>query len=144
MFKSLNKDDKELFKDVVFLVEATSTEQHFLWQQYSLEYKDLYPGIKDPPNTIRLDWSSESIGKIVTIGSIETYSVNVSIFYAKLNGKRVLFYEGISLVVHHGMIEDWLAHWTKEFIRYDNGHRWAHTDAMNFHHCLHAILDGEV
>jgi hypothetical protein len=110
MFKSLNKDDKELFKDVVFLVEATSTEQHFLWQQYSLEYKDLYPGIKDPPNTIRLDWSSESIGKIVTIGSIE----------------------------------DWLAHWTKEFIRYDNGHRWAHTDAMNFHHCLHAILDGEV
>lgn len=126
-----NEEDKKLFKDVVFLVEATYNEQHQFWENY--HYKPKYEGLAVK------NWEQEGMGRVVTIGEIDKRPVSISIFWAKLNGKRVMFYEGCSQVVDYKMIEDWLHHFTLETIRWDNGHRWAHCDSSNFHHCLDAI-----
>lgn len=125
-----NDSDKELFKDVVFLIEANDNESHLLWEKYH------YKTDKDVPH-VKL-WEQEFSGYMIKIGELDNRPINVTLSYAKLNGKRILFYNGCSQLVDHKMIEDWLQHFTKD-IRWDNNHRWAHCDAMNFHHCLDAI-----
>jgi len=127
----VNEADAELFKDVVFLVECTHNESFTFWKDYHYEPRKDTPVVKK--------WEQEMAGHMVCIGELDKRPVCVSIFYAKLNGKRVAFYEGTSQVVDHLMIEEWLHHWTLEKIRWDNGHRWAHCDSSNFHHCLDAI-----
>jgi hypothetical protein len=131
----LNPQDEDLFKDVVFLVEASSAEQHFLWKE------NFYEKTRQPDLDRAKTWEEESMGHTITIGSLDKRPVCVTLFYAKINGHRVIFYEGTSQVVDHKMIEDWLQHWTLKTIRWDNGHRWAHSGAMNFHLCLDAIQD---
>lgn len=128
--RAFNKEDLKLFKDVVFLVEANSNEQHLLWERY--HYKPIYP------DTYVKSWEQISMGHGIHIGSIDERPIVVSIMYAILNGKRVMFYYGVSQLVDHKMIEDWLTMYTHD-IKWDNGSRWAHCDATNFHHCLDAI-----
>jgi hypothetical protein len=128
------KEDEKLFKDVVFLVQATDTERYFLWCIHA---------DPDSNNTRypyqKLQWDQEGLGKIVTIGYLDKRPTCVEISYAKLNGKRVMFYEGCSELVDHDMIRKWLEHWTLETIRWDAGTRWAHCDAMNFGHCIEHV-----
>jgi hypothetical protein len=123
------EEDAELFEGVEFLVNASDTEKHFLWEMY--HYKPRFEGqhIKD--------WKQISMGHGITIGHCDGRPVCVSIFYAILDGHKVAFYDGTSQVVDHKMVEQWLKHHTLEKCRWDNGTRWAHTNAMNFHHCLH-------
>lgn len=129
----IDPQDKDLFKDVVFLVEASHTEQHFLWKENFYEKTRQFDAVKS--------WEDEGMGHGITIGQLDKRPVCVTMFYAKINGHRVMFYEGTSQVVDHKMIEEWLQHWTLKTVRWDNGHRWAHSDAMNFHHCLDAIQE---
>lgn len=115
-------EDSEYFKDVVYLVEANSYEKLMLWGEYY-----------DSPTAERAHcfttWEQESSGWGITVGFIEDMPVCVSISYAKLNGKRVMFYTDTSTVVDHRMIEKWLRHFTQA----------PECNAMNFHHCLHHI-----
>lgn len=127
---AFNKADKDLFKDVVFLVEATHHEQHKFWVDHHYKPRPESPVVR---------WEQEGMGHTITIGELDKRPVCVSIFYAKINDKRVLFYEGTSQVVDHNMIEEWLHHFTLKTIRWDNGQRWAHCDSSNFHLCLDAI-----
>lgn len=126
-----NKEDENLFKDVVFLVECTYQEMHSFWEKHHYRIHPDIPYVKE--------WESEGIGHTITIGEVDKRPINISIFYAKLNKKRVLFYEGISQLVDHKMIEEWIKHFTLQTIRWDNDVRWAHCDSTNFHHCLDAI-----
>lgn len=134
--KRLNKvtyDDnhRKLFDNVVFLVEANDHEHHQFWVDYHYQPRANTPVVKS--------WEQEPMGKAITIGEIDERPIVVSIFYAKLNSKRVAFYEGCSQLVDHQMIEDWLKYFTLNSVRWDNGNRWAHCDSNNFHHCLDAI-----
>jgi hypothetical protein len=124
-----SRTDPEIFKDVVFLVEATFNEQHHFWVDYHHE----------PKRGKSVPWEQISRGHMVQIGEIDGRPVNVSIFYSMINGKKVMFYEGCSQVVDYKMIDDWLQHFTLNTIRWDNGNRWAHCDSSNFHHCLDAV-----
>lgn len=128
---SFSKEDKALFKDVEFLVEATYNEQHHFWVDYHYKPRTDSVEVKS--------WECEGRGHMIEIGELDKRPICVSIFYGKLNGKRVMFYEGCSQVVDHKMIEDWLQHYTLKTIRWDNGHRWAHCDSSNFHHCLEHV-----
>lgn len=130
---AFNKEDVSLFKDVVFLVEATYNEQHMLWERYH------YRPDPDPDQVQIKSWEQTMMGRGVQIGTVDDRSINVSISYAILNGKKVLFYYGVSQLVDHKMIEDWLKMYSLDTIRWDNGHRWAHCDAANFHHCMEAV-----
>jgi hypothetical protein len=136
-----NKEDKKYFQDVVFLVEATSHEYHFLWQEFSTEYLTLpyAPVESEKFKRWRVKWVQVTMGHGVTIGELDKRPIVVDISYAFLNDKKVMFYNGCSQLVDHKMIEEWLKHFTLDTVRWDNNTRWAHCDAMNFHHCLDAL-----
>lgn len=121
-------EDAELFKDVKFLIEASNNEQHSLWKEFHYQ--------PHPKMLFVKNWEQISMGRMIQIGSIDDRPITVSMFYAKLNGHKVMFYYGCSQLVDHKMIEDWIQMYTLDVIRYDNGYRWAHCDAMNFHNCL--------
>ena len=123
----INEEDKKLFEDVFFLVEATDAERFFLW--------------KENDESKRVSWEDIMRGYSIQIGTLDKRPVMVTIFYAMLNGKKIMFYEGTSQVVDHKMIELWIQHFSLNNIRWDNGTRWAHCNAMNFHHCLEAIKE---
>lgn len=129
--KIYDENHRKLFDNVVFLVEANSHESHHFWLDYHYRPRILTPVVKS--------WEQETMGKVITIGEINKRPINVDISYAKLNNKRVAFYEGSSQLVDHQMIEDWLKYFTLDSIRWDNSTRWAHCDSNNFHHCLEAI-----
>lgn len=116
------KDPLAVFlKDVVFVVDANSFEQHCLWEKYSS----------------RLDWKSNSGGFGAQIGTVDGRPVNLSLFTAQLNGQKVLFVDAVSQLVDYKMVDDWLE--ANCAPTYDNGHRVARTNGMNFHHCIHEV-----
>lgn len=127
----LHPGDKDLFKDVEFLVAANSNERHNLWEMYYY-----YLNLDKPPIKT---WEQELAGESIQIGTIDKRPIVVATFCAKLNGHRIMFYYGCSQLVDHKMIDEWLQYWTLKTIRWDNNMRWAHCDAMNFHSCLDAI-----
>jgi len=108
-------------QEVMFVVDANSFEQQCLWEKYSS----------------RLDWQSNNAGIGVEIGRVDGRPVNLSLFTAKLNGHTVLFVDAVSQLVDYKMIDEWLA--ANCAPTYDNGHRIARTNGMNFHHCLHEV-----
>jgi len=124
-------EDEELFKDVVFLVEATHHEQFCFWQDY--HHKPKYD------NCSIQNWEQISMGRMITIGELDNRPICICIYWAKLEGYKVMFYEAVSQVVDHAMVEKWIKHFSLDKITWDNGHRWAHCDSNNFHHCIHAI-----
>lgn len=158
------------FEDVVFFVEATSTEQHTLWSEWStrsmsniepisddvmsLVQEKLGAGIlfeklsklnrkvKDN-NQPRVNWEQVSAGFALSVGQVGKNNVMVCFTFAFINGKKICFYEATSQVVNHKMIEDWLI--SKFQLTHDGYSRWNHTNAMNFHNCVNSLdnLDKE-
>lgn len=126
------KEDEDLFKDVVFIVEATCYEKHSFWQDY--HYKPKYE------NCFIKDWKQECAGVTITIGTCDKRPVCIAIFWDWLDGHKVMFYDACSQVVDHKMVDDWIYHFSKD-IKWDNGTRWAHSDSNNFQHCIEAIQD---
>lgn len=120
----VSETDRELFKDVVFLVEATHDEQHNLWERWHYRPNPEYPDI------FVKDWKQVMSGHWVQIGTVDGRPICVSLFYAILNGKKVMFYEGISQLVDHEMIERWRN-------RYEGNA--GHCNAANFHHCMQEV-----
>jgi hypothetical protein len=110
----------ERFATCDFLVEATDCERHFLWRDHNEETR----------------WEEDTMGFSFKVGSIGKRPVMVCCFFAKIYGRRVCFYDTVSQVVDHKMIEDFFK---KNFdIKYDRT-RWVHCNAMNFGHCLQAL-----
>lgn len=116
-----NDSHKELFKDVVYLVEANHNETHLLWERF--HYKPVYDFKVD-------SWVQVMEGYGPVIGELDNRPICVGITYAILNGKKVMFYEGQSEVVDYKMIEDWRDHYAPNI---------SHCNATNFGHCLNDI-----
>lgn len=131
MLKFLPKD-AELFKDVVYLVEATHHEQFVFWQDFYDKPK--YDGARVK------NWEQEMSGQGLTIGYIDDRPVTLTIFWAWLDGFKVMFYDSESQVTDWAMVEKWINHFSKD-IKCDNGYRQARTDSGNFAHCIHAIQE---
>lgn len=158
------------FKDVVFFVEATSTEAFTLWQEWSKEsmtniepiskeLMDLLNEVLEVPSLFkvvenlnekvkkntanRVEWEQVCSGFMLQIGEIDKRPVSVSFSFAIINGKKICFYECTSQVADHKMIEDWLM--SKFQLTHDNYTRRNHTNAGNFHNCINSLdnLDAE-
>lgn len=154
------------FADVVFFVEANSNEQLMLWQEWSKKsryniealanyvimditpinvrklVKELNDKIKDVTNK-RVDWKEVGLGFSLKIGELDNRPVVVSFHFAFINEKKICFYDCVSQVVDHKMIENWLM---KRFqLTHDGYTRRNHTNAMNFHNCVKGLenLDKE-
>lgn len=128
-----SEEDKEKFKDVVFVIEATDFERFALWQMNDTSTEKYR--IKS--------WESISDGWLCTIGHVDEMPVTVSLTYAKLNGHKVAFYYAASMIVDYNMVREWIAHYTGH-LQFEG--RVCHTDANNFGHCYRrvGVFDNEV
>lgn len=115
----------------LFVVEATSFEQHCLWAETATE-----------SNCRRFEprrWEQVHPGWLVRIGKLDSRPICVSMRWNRIDGQLVMFWEATSQVVDTVQIEKWLSqHFTG---KWGNGTREATTNAANFHHCLNAIDD---
>jgi hypothetical protein len=104
-----------------FVVEATDFEQLTLWQQWH--------------ETVT--WQQDNPGWLETVGHNAGRPVCISVSWNVINGRHVMFYEATSQVVDHELVDAWLVANCNP--KWDNGTRRAHTNAMNFGHCIHAV-----
>lgn len=121
------EEHKELFKDVVYLVEASFNEIHLFWEKF--HYKPMFPDFKIE------SWESESMSKIITIGHVDNRPIAVDISWAKLEGYRVMFYEASSQLADYAMIEEWLSHFREELPLIQS------TDATNVGQCIRHCIE---
>lgn len=124
---------EERLKETFFIVEATRYEQHYLWSGFAHNS----PHRRFP--TISLNWDQFNTGWSVQIGELDNRPVVMSMTWVRIDGKLVMFWHLCSAVADYTMAEKWLEEHFKG--RYNNNARRAWTDAMNFHHCVHAIRD---
>jgi hypothetical protein len=110
------------FADTVFFVEANSFEQLKLWETNAAG--NWWP---------KLPWEEDCKGFMETIGYLSNRPVCVSFSFAKINGRRICFFDPTSQVVDHKMIEKWFE---ENCFPVHRGNLFAQCDAMNFHHCL--------
>lgn len=127
-----NTDDR--WAQTQFAVQATDAEQLFLWQIHA---KDSIQ--KTDWNVI--EWKQDCRGHYSLIGECDGRPVGVSVCWSRLNGVLVAFYEPVSQVVDWELVNDWLNSVFNG--RWDGGTRRAHSNAMNFHHCLDFIRNSE-
>ncbi len=117
------------FAETEFVVQATSYEILSLWREFSLESTNSIQS-----EHIRVSWSQDNPGLWIQLGTVAGRNVALSCVWNILNGHRVLFWDKCGTCYDHFMIDRWLMKHC--FIRYDDGLRLAHTDAMNFGSCL--------
>lgn len=103
-----------------YVVEATHEEMFQLWQETHTRFK----------------WE-QCHGWLITLGTVvigpdvtnvETMPVTVSVTWQLLDGHLVAFYEAASQVVDYRMVD--------KYVRENCA---KHTDAANFHHCVHDL-----
>ncbi len=128
----LNTDCERWLARAFFAVEATSFEQHALWANHCID--TLYPRRDHKGGLVGADlhWEQLNPGGMVTIGQLDGRPVNLSLTFARIEGRIVLFWFACSQVTDSVMADAWLA---KTF----DPKRRATCDANNFNHCIHAI-----
>ncbi len=139
---ALNDACERFLAQTFYAVEATSFERHCLWADHSRD--TLYPRVN--PRTGKLvetdsvKWEELNPGGIVTVGALtrargtERLPVSLSVTFARIEGRVVLFYESTSIVTDSEQAEKWLAKHCPCWKPLDG-----HCDANNFAHCLNAI-----
>jgi len=125
---STRVSEDERFDDVVYMIEANSFEQLMLWKE-----NDERKGIR------KVKWEQDClgyggvIGYMRSYGCTKSYPVSISCFFTKLNEKRIVFYEAVSMVVNRDMIRKWIKGQCPEGT--------PNCDAMNFHQCLSMVRE---
>lgn len=112
------------FLETEYVVSANSFEKLTLWS----ENHDRCQFVKR--------WRQEGRGLFVKVGEFGGLPINVNFFWDFLDERRVAFYEAVSLVVHVGVVDEWLRKHCNPFTKED---RRAHCNALNFAHCAQAI-----
>lgn len=78
-------------------------------------------------------------GWLVVVGKLNKRPCCITVTFDKIDGCLIMFYDQCSQVSDSVQTEKWLR---KNFKgTYDNGTRYAQTDANNFGHCLSAIKE---
>lgn len=111
----LTEQNDPRYADTFYLVEATDYEALECWKQWHE----------------RIEWRQESHGWLAFCGDLAGFGpVTCTVSWNIIGGKRVLFYDAASRYVDHDMVRDYLT------ARCPSAQ---HTNAMNFHNCVHAI-----
>lgn len=124
-------------KETVAVVEATHTEKFFLWTEWAADSD--FNHVRNPYNKVQ--WEQLSDGFTQRIGTIDGRPVQLCVFWARIHGQLVMFWEQTSQVTDSVMAEEFIE---KELFggklpTYDGGGRTATFDAMNFHNALSAV-----
>jgi hypothetical protein len=110
------------FSQVEYMVEADDFAYQALWNAWH----------------DRIDWQSDTSGRMVGLGILIGRAVNVDVRFAHINGHLVMFYWGSSTLVDHDMVERFVADVRKLAAEANPGRKPAgKTDAANFVQCVH-------
>lgn len=115
---------------------VSSHEMHILWRDFADDRTAREYG---PSNRRRVKWEQLNPGSVPTIGTLGKRPICLTIFWARIDGQVVMFYEATSELVDWAKIQAWLDIEYKHVPMWDNGTRKPFCDAQNFHHCLSAI-----
>ncbi len=107
-----------------YVVEATDYEMHCLWERWHYRVDSEW---KRKP----LAWEQVSMGLSQRIGMLADMPVCVSVFWARVEGALVAFYDATSQVVDHRMVEKWMHE------NFPAATSWS--NAQNFHNTVLAI-----
>jgi hypothetical protein len=130
--------DIDLFKEVVWLVQATDEEQFNLWEKYA--HDSDHRVHKD----ICIKWEQRNPGHSVTLGHLDGRPICVSVAYNYLNGKLVMFYDGTSQLVDWKMIDEWIEYHAEKCLGWEKTwETWPHVNAANFATCFRVIGVGK-
>ena len=129
-----NKTAEQLLEETTFIVEATSQEQYWIWQEWSME--SCHRVVK-PENAIK-EWKQIN-GWMIQIGKLDNRPCCISVQFVRIDGQLVMFWYQCSQVTDTLQAEAWLHKHFKG--TWDEGSRIAWCDAANFHHCMFAIKE---
>ena len=127
-FRRLNMEQR--LKATLCSVEATSFEEHSLWDKWSNQSKNSYSSA--------VAWEQLSDGWLPTVGRINDKPVCISLSWNFIDGQPVLFWDATSILVDYDMIHDWLK---KMMPQVYVDQVCLTTDAGNFHIIVHKIAD---
>ena len=114
-------------KLVKYVVCATFEEQQALWREHSEEAAKSKWG---SPGNIRVPWIQDNSGWGVNLDD----RMMMTVSYVRIYGQMVLFYDGASMLIDYGKMRKYLSSVIPDFTD-------MHTNAANFHICLHALRD---
>lgn len=123
-----------LSRRTFFVVEATSTERGMLWEKWANES----PAADGGSGRRRFKWEQDSQGWLVEVGELEGRPCNISVNWAKIGGRWIMFYDNTSQVTDSVQTEAWISHYFGDK-KWDNNSRRSWADAGNFHLCVSAI-----
>ena len=83
---------KERYKKADIIVAATSFERKF---------------IRGELNRSSLMWSEDSKQDFIQVGTVDECPVNIVLTFARINGRKVVFFYPVSEVVDYRLIKKW-------------------------------------
>lgn len=108
------------YEGVIGIVEATNYESLCLWKEYHKEKG--------------YTWVQQTSGSLVTVGEFGDMPVCIAPLVHIVDGKKIMFVEATSIVVHWLIIEEWLKNNVPSAVR-DDGYL-NKQNAMNFFNLL--------
>ena len=117
---------KERIDNTEYLVEADDDHFMYLWRRYSTESDFTSTQHKMP----QFKWEQVNPGVGLHVGTIDDRPIMVAISWNLIDGALIGFYYGMSQLVDHKMIEEFLAERFKEVPR---------CNTTNFHRIIHHI-----
>lgn len=118
-----NAESRLLVTD--YLVEATSCERFDIWCKWCKDSNEC--------SRPEVDKWEQMNGWLVQVGELYGRTINITLTWDNLDGFLVCFWEAVSELVDYKMVDEWL---DEHFKKKD-----ATCNAMNFHNCIHALLD---
>lgn len=131
---ALNND---FLKDVEWVIEATDTEQYYLWEKYHETRNWNSAGVGYSYSILELNVDVPQKGITIKKRKKEKLEICINFNFTTVDGHKILFYECSSLLAHYGYIQAFLLTYFQR--THDNYTRWNHTDAMNFHNCINYL-----
>lgn len=129
-------DIVKLLTGVRGAVEATSTEQFFLWLENDYRRK---------AGESHYKWADGVIqGLLIEIGEFGGMPVTVCMYVKNINDARILFYDSPSRVTDSRMVDEWIRFYLPETAKNQRRGQLNMTDAMNFCNVMHGIRDQDV
>lgn len=117
----LNGVSKRLFDGIRFIVEATSYEKYALWHTWFAERRS---------SQIKSWEQSIASCPLLTLAMTGDRPINIVVFRERINGHDVIFWEAVSSLVDHTLINAFFEKHAGNIER---------CDANNFHQCIHYL-----
>ncbi len=131
-FECYGSNEPSRFTECFALVEATDNEYSQCWKDWS----DTASDFRKNDNRKYVKWEADSSGMGVSLGDFGGMPVMLSVRFVTIEGRKICFWYGCSMVTHSGMADKFFSLMCPEIMA-DQASRTS--DATNFGNIIHAI-----